>query len=152
MIRVIVTGDRGWYCLELARRVVGRLCDRYGRDNLVVVHGCAAGVDTAFDHAAKLAGVKIDPNPADWDRYQKAAGPIRNGEMVAAGANFAIAVHKDLKASKGTKDCVHQCFDAGIKVFLFDSDHGRPRRLHDLRSVEAQPDQGLFPAVAPQDA
>jgi hypothetical protein len=132
LIRVLITGDRGWYCLELARRVLGRLGDRWGVDNLIIVHGCAAGVDTAFDHAAKMARLKIDPNPADWDRYQRAAGPIRNREMVEAGASFCVAVHRDLATSKGTKDCVSQCLKAQIPVYLIDSEHAKPRRLHSI--------------------
>jgi hypothetical protein len=37
----IITGDRDWDCPVLATLVVDRLVARYGRDNLVIVHGAA---------------------------------------------------------------------------------------------------------------
>jgi hypothetical protein len=63
--RVIITGDRAWQCDELATRVVARLIERYGRERLVLVHGVATGVDSAFDRAAILARVEREPCPAD---------------------------------------------------------------------------------------
>jgi hypothetical protein len=62
-MRVIITGDRGWDCDELARRVVARLVTRYGRDGLVLVHGAASGVDSAFDRAGIFARVQREPHP-----------------------------------------------------------------------------------------
>jgi acetylglutamate kinase len=46
-MRILITGDRHWSCMELAERVVSRLIARYGYD-LVIVHGGANGVDQAF--------------------------------------------------------------------------------------------------------
>jgi hypothetical protein len=127
--RVIITGDRAWQCDELATRVVARLIERYGRERLVLIHGAATGVDSAFDRAAILARVEREPCPADWDRLGKRAGPIRNGVMVAKGADLCIAVHKFLMNSKGTRDCCNQAIAAGIPTFLIDSDAVIPMRL-----------------------
>jgi YspA, cpYpsA-related SLOG family len=126
---VIITGDRGWDCPELAGRVVGRLAARYGRENLIIVHGAARGVDAAFHHAATLARVDKDPCPAEWERLGRRVGPIRNAAMVAKGAVLCIAVHRFLAKSKGTKDCCLQALAAGIPVWLIDSDDGEPTRL-----------------------
>jgi hypothetical protein len=128
-VRVIVTGDRAWHCDELATRVVARLIERYGRDGLVLVHGAATGVDSAFDRAGIAVGVAREPHPADWKRPGKRAGPIRNGEMVTAGVDLCIAVHKFIPGSKGTKDCCRQAIAAGIPTWLIDSDDGEPKRL-----------------------
>jgi ABC-type sugar transport system substrate-binding protein len=49
--------------------------------------------------------------------------------MVAAGATLAIAVHRDLAGSRGTKDCVRRAIAAGIPVYLIDSEDVRPRRI-----------------------
>jgi hypothetical protein len=128
-MRVIVTGDRGWDCDELARRVVRRLVARYGRPGLTIVHGGAKGVDAAFEFACAVTGVAREPHPADWERLGKRAGPLRNAEMVAAGADLCIAVHQFLMNSKGTRDCCTQALRAGIPVWLIDSEDGEPRRL-----------------------
>jgi len=65
MIRVIITGCRSWNCDALAARVVAGLLAKHGPD-LVVVHGAAPGVDTAFARAAEAAGVRVEAWPADW--------------------------------------------------------------------------------------
>src|SRR3982751_2773638 len=93
--RILVTGDRRWYCLSLAERVVKRLIARYG-SGLTLVLGGARGVDAAFEDAGHLAGVPIDLHRADWEKYGRAAGPIRNQEMIDSGATLAIALHPDL--------------------------------------------------------
>jgi hypothetical protein len=129
-MRVIISGDRNWFCPDLARRVVARLVGRFGAD-LIVVHGNAAGVDTAFAAACALRGVAHEPHTARWDELGKKAGPVRNAEMCAAGADFCIAVHRSLAWSRGTRDCVKRCLEAGIPVYLIDSEEGEPRRVHE---------------------
>ena len=39
--------------------------------------------------------------------------------MVRAGAVFAVALHPDLAGSRGTRDCVRRCLDAGIPVWHY---------------------------------
>jgi hypothetical protein len=128
-MRVIITGDRAWHCDELATRVVARLVSRYGRDGLVLVHGGAAGVDSSFHRACVFANVAREVYQADWQTQGKRAGPIRNGVMVAKGADLCIAVHRFLMNSRGTRDCCNQAIAAGIPTRLIDSDDGEPKRL-----------------------
>lgn len=128
--RVIVTGDREWECIELARRVVARLVARY--DRVVIVHGNARGVDQSFRQAAEEACVEHEPHTAKWDVEGPGAGPRRNTQMVESGATFCLAVHRDLAASKGTKDCVRKAIAAGIPVWLIDREDGEPRRITEL--------------------
>lgn len=126
--RIIITGDRHWGCFALAEAIIHRLAERYGWDDLVIVHGAATGVDASFGEACSLHDVTQESHPADWSKG-KAAGPIRNQEMVDAGADFAIAVHRNLAGSRGTRDCVRRCLSAGIPVWLIDSDEIHPRRI-----------------------
>lgn len=49
--------------------------------------------------------------------------------MVDAGAELAIAVHRDLRGSKGTADCVRRCLEAGIPVWLIESEEVTPERV-----------------------
>jgi hypothetical protein len=134
-VRVLISGDRNWRCGALARRVVARLADRFGAD-LVVVSGTAEGVDTAFAAACDVRGVAHEPHVAHWHEKGKRAGPVRNAEMVAAGADFVIAVHRSLAWSRGTKDCAKRALDAGIPVYLIDSEDGEPRRVHEIPKRE----------------
>ena len=127
-MRIIVTGDRFWACHQLAAGIIRRLVERYG-PGIVIVHGGATGVDESFSTAAKGHGVAVEAHPADWDRLGKRAGPIRNGEMVRAGAGLCLAVHRFLMNSKGTKDCARQAIEVGIPTYLIDSEKAVPRRL-----------------------
>jgi len=130
--RVLVTGDRNWPCRLGVDRILARLRGRYG-DGLVIVHGdCPSGVDAAFAVACRVAGIRQEPHPADWDRHGKAAGPIRNREMAESHPEFCIAFHRCLARSRGTRDCVGHCIKAGIPVYLLDAEDAEPRRLRDL--------------------
>jgi predicted Rossmann fold nucleotide-binding protein DprA/Smf involved in DNA uptake len=51
--------------------------------NSVVVSGGAEGPDTWAERAAKRRGLLVVVYRADWSLYGKAAGFIRNGQIVA---------------------------------------------------------------------
>jgi YspA, cpYpsA-related SLOG family len=128
-MRILVTGDRYRVCIPLAERIVTRLIARYGRD-LVIIHGGAPGVDNSFAEACRTFDIKAEAHLADWKGLGNIAGPACNREMVESGADLCIALHRSLETSKGTKDCVRQALAAGIAVYLSDSVHGVPKRLH----------------------
>jgi hypothetical protein len=89
-----------------------------------VMEGGAKGADAAARAWACRPfspGVLIEhfPFPADWDKYGKAAGPIRNQQMLDEGhPDMVIAFHDDLTNSKGTKDMVKRAKKAGVPVYL----------------------------------
>jgi hypothetical protein len=126
--RTAFTGRILWSCHAMASAVLKRLVDRYGPD-LIIVHGDATGVDESFGTAARGLGLVVEAHPAHWDRFGKYAGPKRNGEMVAAGADLCIAVHRFVFNTKGTKDCARRAIAAGIPTYLIDSDKANPKRL-----------------------
>lgn len=133
--RVLITGCRHWTPHELADEVISRLVAKHG-PHVAIVHGaCPTGVDAVFDEAARDHGLDVERHPADWDRHGKAAGPVRNEQMVAAGADLCLAIHRSIKTSKGTKHCAGQAIAAGIPTYLIDSERipSSPRRLWDLR-------------------
>jgi hypothetical protein len=148
MTRVLVTGDRQWEARDVAQKVIDRLIAKYGGDEITIVHGAAQGVDVEFEITAKLAHVKCEAYPAMWydldvkgarimkqangTEYNAAAGPARNQKMVDTKPAYCIAVHKDLKNSKGTKNCVELCLKAGVPVYLIDSDDAEPRRIKSI--------------------
>jgi hypothetical protein len=129
-MRIIVTGDRFWDCRTLAIRTLDLFVHEHGRKNIVIIHGVAGGVDSAFSGACVLARVQHEPYPPDRDQLGKQAGRRRNREMVASGADLCLAVHSYLLSSKGTRDCCLQAMNAGIPAYLISSDDGTPKRLH----------------------
>src|SRR5262245_38470256 len=143
-MRIIVTGDRNWYAPDLAEQVLNRLMLRYG-PALIIVHGAATGIDRSFAEACSDLGVEQEAHPARWEeldhpeaviRYYKRnrpdtanAGPVRNAEMVAAGAEMCLAFHRAISASKGTKDCARRAIAAGISTYLIATEAAEPKRL-----------------------
>jgi len=60
--------------------------------NFVIVTGGARGIDTIGKKWAKARGYKSRLYPADWKKYGKRAGYLRNVEMADSGLDFAIIV------------------------------------------------------------
>lgn len=81
-----------------------------------VVSGTAKGVDALGEKYALDAGIPLIRFPADWARYGRGAGYIRNEEM----ADFADAciILWDGRSS-GSKHMLKEARDRGLKVFLF---------------------------------
>lgn len=107
--RILVTGARTWEHIALVREFLAK----YGPGRLV--HGRARGLDTiAASIASRLQGWSVEAHPADWGRYGNQAGPLRNQEMVDAGAALCGAF-PDV-TSIGTFDCVARAERAGIHI------------------------------------
>ena len=83
-----------------------------------IIHGECKGVDLTADKVARKLGFQIISAPADWKTYGKAAGPIRNKQMLNMGANAVYAFHQNISQSKGTKNMIEQAKKRGVPVFL----------------------------------
>jgi hypothetical protein len=79
--------------------------------------------------ACQTLGVTVEPHLADWKGLGNVAGPARNREMVQAGADLCVALHRSIETSKGTRDCVRQALAAGIGVWLIESEEAIPKRV-----------------------
>lgn len=119
-MRILVTGSRYWNDAVAINRELVFAAD--GRP-VTVVHGdCPTGADyLAGIVAAQYPGWTEEKHPAHWGKYGKAAGPIRNQEMVDAGADVCLAfipvdITAQLPSSRGTLDCVRRAEAAGIPV------------------------------------
>ena len=112
-VKVLVTGARDWTNQE----AVYRELDSFP-DDTIVIEGGAAGADRCAKVAAIRLAFGIHTHLADWAKYGKAAGPIRNAEMLKEQPDIVIAFHTDLEHSKGTKDMVTKAIAAGIPVRL----------------------------------
>lgn len=56
-----------------------------------VFSGAQTGADAGGEEWAKYRGIPLRRFPADWGQHGKAAGPIRNREMLEAGAQAVVA-------------------------------------------------------------
>lgn len=119
--RIIVTGSRTWdnanklgYELGMA---VGELNREYPGEDIVIVHGGAAGADQIADKLARDHGVTVEAHRAEWERMGRNAGIIRNMKMVGLGADICLAFIKD--GSRGATHCAEYAEHRGIPVRRF---------------------------------
>ena len=83
----------------------------------IVIHGGARGADTIANDAAWESRLERMFFPAQWLKYGKSAGFIRNQQMLDEGKpDIVVYFHDDIESSKGTKDMVARARKAGIKV------------------------------------
>jgi hypothetical protein len=117
-MRVLFCGDRDWNDIVPIVKELSAL-----PDGSVIIEGEARGADRMAAHAAKVLlahkNFEVQRYPANWDKFGRAAGPIRNQQMLDEGKpELVIAFHHDIENSKGTKHMVGIAIKAGIKVKL----------------------------------
>lgn len=82
-----------------------------------VIHGAAEGIDTLAAAWAQRHQIPVRAFPANWAKHGRAAGPLRNTIMLAAGAGALLAVWDGV--SRGTKDIIRKAHTAGLPTFIF---------------------------------
>jgi hypothetical protein len=122
MYTVLVTGDRNWTNRSVVFSALVSLQAYTTDGNVCIVHGAARGLDTIAGEVARELGYDVDPHEAEWDKYGRAAGPIRNQEMLEERPNLVLSFHDDLVHSKGTRDMVKKALKAQIHVHHYRSD------------------------------
>jgi hypothetical protein len=100
--------------LDLIAGEMWRVRQRVRSDSILLREGEARGVDTIAKWIALQWGWDIDPNHADWSKYGRAAGHIRNREMCAKGGDELLAFPGP--NSKGTTNCIQWAKYFGIPI------------------------------------
>ena len=77
-MRVLVVGSRSFSDYELLKATLDKLLPH---TDIEVVSGGAKGADSLAERYAKEKGYILKIFPADWNKYGKRAGYIRNAEM-----------------------------------------------------------------------
>lgn len=115
-MQVIVSGSRHIHEYVLLEQAVAEA----GIIPSCIIHGDATGVDKLGARYADAHAIPQLKFPADWNKHGRAAGPIRNGEMVnfakQSGPCILIAIWDGI--SKGTFDCIKKAHAAEIPVYV----------------------------------
>lgn len=81
-MRVVIAGCRDYCNYDEAKAYIDCcLSDIEKEDEIIIVSGCASGADAIGLRYAKESGFKVEKYLADWKKYGKSAGPIRNKQM-----------------------------------------------------------------------
>ena len=112
--RVIIAGTRTFddYGM-LCRSADYWLSEKRTKRRIVIVSGAAKGADALGERYARERGYKLQRYPANWEKYGRAAGPIRN-EIMAQNADALIAYWDG--RSHGTWNMIELARNYGLKV------------------------------------
>ncbi len=119
MPRVIIAGGRNfddlvrltYACRKLLHTAIER--HRDGEERLEIVSGAAKGADFLGETFARVHDLGLKRFPADWNKWGKRAGHLRNGET--AGYADALIAFWDGE-SRGTADMIDQAKAVGLEV------------------------------------
>lgn len=109
--RVIVCGGRDFTDEDA---VFGAL-DLYvapGRD--IVIQGGAGGADRLAREWCRQRLCRYENYPADWTTHGRAAGPIRNQQMIDEGRPTKVIA---FPGGRGTADMIRRARAAGIAIY-----------------------------------
>lgn len=112
-MKILVCGDRFWSNIGIVTNTLSKVSG-----DSIIIHGCCKGADIVAANVAKRLGMVVNGYPANWELHGKAAGPIRNREMLDLLPDLVIAFHDNIANSRGTKDCVTEAISRKIKVML----------------------------------
>lgn len=118
-IRVLVCGGRNVFDRERIYQVLDAIHDLYTIE--VLIEGEAKGADSlARAWAEEQTGILIAPFKAQWAKFGKAAGPIRNKQMLDDGQPDLVVAFPfgPLSSSLGTRNMVEQARKAGVRVVV----------------------------------
>ena len=99
--RLVVAGSRDFNDYTLLSAELDKLL--VGKTNITIVSGTARGADRLGERYAAEHNLRIERFPAEWEKYHKGAGPIRNMKMVQSAD--AVIVFWDNESS-GTKNII----------------------------------------------
>ena len=113
-MRVLVCGGRDYLDYNKLDNTLFDLLDIgiTGKEH-VIIQGGAIGADFLSKVFAYEYELNCESYPANWKKYGKAAGPIRNQQMLDEGKpDLVVAFPGDV----GTADMVKRANNAGVDV------------------------------------
>lgn len=111
--KIMVTGSRNHTDADLIWGTLDDIVDGFADNKKVIlIEGGAHGADKIAHDWAIARDYDVHTFPADWKRFDRAAGPLRNQQMVDQRPDYVAAF--PLGVSRGTWDAVRRAKSAGI--------------------------------------
>ena len=108
-MRVLVCGGRDFDDMAMVERVLGEV------EITELIEGGAKGADTLARTWAKDNEIPVRTFKADWGRYRKGAGPIRNRQMIDEGKPDLVVA---FPGGSGTANMIGLARAAGLPLRL----------------------------------
>jgi len=111
-MKLLICGSRNWTSWSLIQNFLDKFKAQHGQFELI--HGDCRGADKMGAYLANKMNMKVTAFPADWNTHGKAAGPIRNKQMIDDKPDYVVAFKGH--TSVGTKNLINIARSANIKV------------------------------------
>lgn len=116
--RIIVCGGVDFDDYGLLKTKLDELLPKF--ENVRLISGHARGADSLGERYAAENGIPVQVFPAEWTKYGKAAGPIRNKAMLNyAKEETTVVVAFWNGKSRGTADMLKQAKSGGAECVVF---------------------------------
>ncbi|MBQ7827417.1 MAG: DUF2493 domain-containing protein [Clostridia bacterium] len=113
-MKIVVAGSRNYRDYYEAKKYIDSCVNEIGRDNtFVFISGGCKGADELGERYAAENGFEIERYPAEWSKFGKSVGPVRNKAMAEA-ADFVICFWDG--KSRGTKSMIELAEKEGKTV------------------------------------
>ena len=112
-MKVLVCGGRKFTDILHLHRVLDSLLRE--RPITTIIEGNCRGADQLAGAWARKHGIENRKFPADWETHGRAAGPIRNRQMLDEGQPDLVIA---FSGGKGTRNMATLAEERGIKVKL----------------------------------
>lgn len=114
-MKLAIVGSRNFQDYETMCRFISEKFDL--SDIEAVVSGGAKGADTLAERFAKDNNLKMIVKPAEWSKYGRAAGPMRN-KLIVEEADAVVAFPTE--TSTGTYNAIKLTKKAGKRLEVLD--------------------------------
>ena len=113
MVKVLICGGRDFNDYGLLADTLVGLIGQYDPKEVTFISGHARGADKLGERFANANQCKLLIFPADWDKYRKAAGFIRNQKMIDEGKPDLVVA---FPGGRGTEGMIKRAKKHGIEV------------------------------------
>jgi YspA, cpYpsA-related SLOG family len=103
-MKLIVAGSRTFIDYPKLKASLDNLLKNTDKKDVTIISGAANGADRLGEQYAEENGIALDKHPANWDRFGKSAGYIRNKEMAEVATHLALFWDGISKGSKHMLD------------------------------------------------
>ena len=121
-MRLLICGSRQWHDEDTIRTMLHNeeSVAWANQEEFVVIHGhCPDGADRIADRICveeldMTPGVDLIREPAQWKRYGRSAGPVRNQLMLDRHRPEVVFAFRHGVKSNGTDDMIRRARKAGL--------------------------------------
>ena len=127
-MRIIIAGSRGFNDYDRLKQEVFSILNELmnegfsvKREDIEIVSGTARGADQLGERFAAEYKLKLKRMPANWNKYGRKAGPLRNEEMAKYAKQdkeVGILIAFWDGESRGTHNMINLAKEYGLRVFV----------------------------------